>query len=566
MIHKILIFTLFFQILHSKDYIKLLSGKESYGVLEKVEETSILFKIEGNDFPQRIPLNILVEFKLEDGTVPDWFVKVDEKNKFENKKFLEEAQLKKEILELASKIHGNKYSKIFHKGDVLHRPNKNQREIFASQNEAISNGYKRCIACFDDALVLDGYNLEKNVAKQVNIEIRRREEILYEHPKLELLQKMMNQVLSEWNETLKGYKYRVQIIKDDSPNAMAVAGGSLYFTTGLLDLIEDDKELEMVMAHEIAHVERRHTLRHVREAERLSRNAQIAGLVSGIFVTGILSSDEYVADLGAITEMTTQIMKNSAELVSHGYNRELEAEADIVAQLHFKRKGYDPMPIVRILDKLATYSTSRGFSIGTNAYSNHPSIINRIHSVNNSEIISLHDNAISFVALSKTMETENIKNKPYGFDKSQLYDDKNKLLSINTDMIFKTVSAETNNYTLSFIGTIENFSNKDLEIINFTIDDFIDDKPYSYDFKDTKGLVVQKKSQSDFISTLEVDDNQLENFIENLKTKSLLFDIRLSNVQLNKGDEASKSLFSFIPINSDKAFLRSNRLIRFSTK
>ncbi len=49
------------------------------------------------------------------------------------------------------------------------------------------------------------------------------------------------------------------------PNAYAVAGGNLYFTTGLLDMTESNAELESVLAHEIAHVERRHTLRGYKE-------------------------------------------------------------------------------------------------------------------------------------------------------------------------------------------------------------------------------------------------------------------------------------------------------------
>jgi len=96
MIRKILVLTLFFQILYSNDYIKLLSGKESYGILEKVQETSILFKIEGSDFAQRIPLEIIVELKLEDGSVPDWFIEIEKKNKieYEKKVRLEERVLK----------------------------------------------------------------------------------------------------------------------------------------------------------------------------------------------------------------------------------------------------------------------------------------------------------------------------------------------------------------------------------------------------------------------------------------------------------------------------------------
>ena len=36
---------------------------------------------------------------------------------------------------------------------------------------------------------------------------------------------MMNNILNQWPENLKGYDYRIHIVKDETINAFAVLGG-----------------------------------------------------------------------------------------------------------------------------------------------------------------------------------------------------------------------------------------------------------------------------------------------------------------------------------------------------
>ena len=136
------------------------------------------------------------------------------------------------------KIHGNKSSFLYHRGNVKHLPPKDNEEIFSTTEEAESSGYKPCTACFDMRPTLDDYYLEKSLVQGVNGAIRTRWEIEYNHPKLEQIETILNNILKNWTETLKGYNYRAQIIIDEDPNAFAVAGGNLYFSTGLLEMIE----------------------------------------------------------------------------------------------------------------------------------------------------------------------------------------------------------------------------------------------------------------------------------------------------------------------------------------
>ena len=56
-------------------------------------------------------------------------------------------------------------------------------------------------------------------------------------------------------------EWKVFCIKENVPNAYAMAGGRICFTDGILDAFENVDQLAMVMSHEISHVFLRHSLR-----------------------------------------------------------------------------------------------------------------------------------------------------------------------------------------------------------------------------------------------------------------------------------------------------------------
>ena len=178
------------------------------------------------------------------------------------------------------------------------------RKIFNSQDEAKNAGYGPCHACFDLRPKIPDYYFEKELTAGVNSAIRNNYEVLYEHPQLQRMQTRLNRLLNQWTETLKGYDYRILIIKDEDPNAMAVAGGNIYVTTGLLEMIEDESELYFIIGHEIAHIERRHGLREFKEAQRRASIAAIAALAVGF---GVAATGGDVNDAAIATQLTAII-------------------------------------------------------------------------------------------------------------------------------------------------------------------------------------------------------------------------------------------------------------------
>ena len=66
----------------------------------------------------------------------------------------------------------------------------------------------------------------------------------------------------------RGLDWHFHIVDDPSINAFAVPGGYIYVNKGLIERTANLSELAGVLAHEIAHVTRRHSMDQMAKAER----------------------------------------------------------------------------------------------------------------------------------------------------------------------------------------------------------------------------------------------------------------------------------------------------------
>ena len=292
---------------------------------------------------------------------------------------------------------------IFHLPKVKHLPAEGSQSSLGTGEEAILKGFSACEACFDPHPSIANYSLEQQLVQSTILQIQNTNEILYEHIELPKLQKMIETILATWPEKLKGYKYRIQIIRDDAPNAMAVAGGNLYVTSGLLGMIEYDQELNSVLAHEIAHVERRHMLRQYKERQE---KEQAMVIFSTFLMLGAIATESEGAM--ALGSLMTAVASFATEFAIKGYSRDLEQESDMMAQIWVDQNKGDISSMVSVMDKLATHTITRnGFIPGTHAYSSHPDIRARIAQIENSTFHKFDDPLVlQFFSSDKTMDFE----------------------------------------------------------------------------------------------------------------------------------------------------------------
>ena len=111
--------------------------------------------------------------------------------------------------------------------------------------------------------------------------------------------------------------------REMAPNALALPGGTVVVTDGLVILFKSDERLLAgVIAHELGHIDRRHSLRHLLEG---SASALLVGALMG--------------DVSGVSALAT-----SAPLVlsTLHYTREAEAEADQYAFALLARSGRSP--------------------------------------------------------------------------------------------------------------------------------------------------------------------------------------------------------------------------------
>ena len=104
------------------------------------------------------------------------------------------------------------------------------------------------------------------------------------------------------------YKFQFFVTEDKSVNAFAMPGGFVVMHTGLLQLAATPEEVAGVLAHEVQHVEQRHSLRSI---------AQSLGLKLGL--TAALSL--LIGDMSGLASL-------GGDLLQLKFSRDHETEAD----------------------------------------------------------------------------------------------------------------------------------------------------------------------------------------------------------------------------------------------
>ncbi len=114
----------------------------------------------------------------------------------------------------------------------------------------------------------------------------------------------------------------------DSPvvNAMALPGGYIYVTRGILERMNSEDELAGVIAHEVSHVAARHAARSISQQQL----AQV-GLALGSILAGPVASETY----GGLVQL-------GAGLLFTRYSRQQETQADLLGTAYMTEGGYNP--------------------------------------------------------------------------------------------------------------------------------------------------------------------------------------------------------------------------------
>jgi predicted Zn-dependent protease len=153
-----------------------------------------------------------------------------------------------------------------------------------------------------------------------------------EKPELNRLVERVGRTLATASER-PNLPWHFTVLDTPMVNAMALPGGYIYITRGMLERINSEDELAGVLGHEIAHVTARHS------AQQISRQ-QLAqfGMVLGAVVAG----PEVLQQFGQLAEL-------GIGLLFQRYSRAHETEADLLGTGYMAEARFNPIGAERML-------------------------------------------------------------------------------------------------------------------------------------------------------------------------------------------------------------------------
>ena len=163
----------------------------------------------------------------------------------------------------------------------------------------------------------------------------------------------------------RGKKYHFYVIDGAILNAMAMPESHIFVSRGLLAYVRSEDELASVIGHEIAHI----TANHIRKRRLTDLLGKSAGFLSA-FATG----------RGELNQLSNQL----TSVVTSGYGREMELEADHLGAEYMAKAGYNPAAVLDMLhvlmDQSLFNSQVAGRSTGYHGlFASHPKQDKRLH-------------------------------------------------------------------------------------------------------------------------------------------------------------------------------------------
>src|SRR5688572_8231508 len=165
---------------------------------------------------------------------------------------------------------------------------------------------------------------EVSIGRQSHPEIIKQFGVYDEKPELNRLVDRIGRQLAAGSER-PNLPWTFTVLDTPMVNAMALPGGYIYITRGMLEQINSEDELAGVLGHEIAHVTARHA------AQQMSR-AQLAQF--GMILGAVLAGPEAAQQYGQLAEI-------GIGLLFQRYSRGQETQADLLGTTYLARSQFN---------------------------------------------------------------------------------------------------------------------------------------------------------------------------------------------------------------------------------
>ncbi|MFH0827413.1 MAG: Maf family nucleotide pyrophosphatase [Candidatus Omnitrophota bacterium] len=127
--------------------------------------------------------------------------------------------------------------------------------------------------------------------------------------------------------------YHFEVLDDEEVNAVSLPGGYVYVNKGLIDVVDNDDQLAAVLAHEIAHIVARHSIKKLQALQGYS------------LLRVLFAATPETQAVGAASDV-------AFGSILMGYSREDELLADQLGARYLELAGYNPRAMINFLEKL----------------------------------------------------------------------------------------------------------------------------------------------------------------------------------------------------------------------
>jgi predicted Zn-dependent protease len=159
--------------------------------------------------------------------------------------------------------------------------------------------------------------------------------------------------VSDVPETFGGYHFVVV----DSPamNAVSAPGGFVYISSGFVKMLPSEDALAAVLAHEVAHIVKRHGVNAISNANLFAALTEFSQQSASVAASRVSSP----VDLGPVASVFSESVTGVVDtLLNKGFDRKQEYEADLYAVELLQRAGYEPRAMLEVLQLLQAHSAS----------------------------------------------------------------------------------------------------------------------------------------------------------------------------------------------------------------
>ncbi|MEZ5426366.1 MAG: conotoxin [Pyrinomonadaceae bacterium] len=157
-------------------------------------------------------------------------------------------------------------------------------------------------------------------------------------------------------------RYGFKITHHPMPDARSLSTGTIYVSTGLLSLVDNEAQLAYVLSHEIAHIEKDHWKQDVMVAKWIEdatksqeKKGGIFGAIAGAAVGGLAGGG--VRDMMALSSLGAGLGKSVAKLIDRKtfeWSLAQEDEADQAALGFMLNRNYDVREVQSFYETLKT--------------------------------------------------------------------------------------------------------------------------------------------------------------------------------------------------------------------